>query len=349
MKKILKLALFGLVVVLLITELFLRLFYNSYLSGLIEPRPDPYVYDSVMCHTYIPNYTYTYEPTGNKFYFNEFGFKGLFPEKVEGRHRIALIGDSYVAGELTQEFTSNFCTELDGLFRENGIPVDIMNCGIDGTERSLNEFRSIRHKVLDMEPDLILLYYSLPFMGSNTSRLGYKNIRVSYPKDNDSVRNILLEHVDRYDRNRKLIDGLYKFHTVKLFFKLADKYKFLSDKNLKLVGMHLKAAIGAFKADYNYEYCTMEESARMVLDLRDELKEKGINFFLFSIDPSDDIKMEAKQFGLPLVMVNAALDPEYDLLHNNVHPNQQGHKKIAAKFYEVLTRHNLVPSRVVLE
>jgi hypothetical protein len=325
-------------------ELFLRIFYQDALKTLKWNVLTTYVPDPTIVFTYSPDSCYMNE-SGEVIRFNGDGYIGEYNrEKNPGAFRIAIVGDSYIAGDLRKPYYTSVPNELSNLVTERCTGIEVLNCGIDGGDRGgyLN-YKSILYKIIHYQPDLILMQWNMPLTTRNISRDSHYGYRVSFPLGNDSIRNYNKRMIDKFRPYVGVMDWFYNFYLFRACLRLDDLYKITP--YYKFVGLYLKGQYSADPKTFRPVAFSMNESAKMIRELRDHLRERGISFFLFGIDSPESVINDARQYSLPFILVNANLDREQeDYFKNDGHPNRQGNQKIADELYRILTAHKLLPS-----
>lgn len=90
---------------------------------------------------------------------NAFGFRdGDYPvQRVPGRERVMLIGDSFTLGWGVQ-FDSTYAKRLEDLLNQNGRPAEVINQGV-GNYNTVMELELFREKGLQFQPDVVVLMY----------------------------------------------------------------------------------------------------------------------------------------------------------------------------------------------
>lgn len=336
-KKILTFTSIGLLGLIVVTELFLRYFYAEKLS--IHCRPAVYNPLPIVNYGYTPDTTFTL--SGKNHYINKQGFIGDdFGEKTNDTFRIAIVGSSTVAGSINLKAYYSFCPILQQKFIDTHSHVKILNCGIDGSERSLDLFKSIRYQITGLNPDMIFFEYGLPFRTSNGVRENYKGYIIGYPAFDSTAQAFCKNMVDTLTAYQKYIDFLYHSYIIRASVYL---YYHRPNSNTKL-----KWYIDLYQnrifiyGNFKLVLYTMEESIQMVQDLKNELNDADIDFFLFQIGEDDSIIQMAKKNQLPLVTLRTSFS-ENDYFLSDSHWNELGCKKVADRFYDLMIKHQLIP------
>ena len=336
MKKYLKRTVFIIVIfAIVIIEISLRLFYKQELS-IRDDRDSIFLEDSVLFYIYRPNKNFIVG--GITHQINSHGYIGheILPKSPD-TFRIAIVGACGVAGSVHQPSYFSFCPMLQQHFKDNGLKVEVLNCGIDGQGRSLTLYRSIEYKVLQFEPDMILLEYDLPFYTDNATREDYRGYKLTYPKTDP----------DALVREKKMVDNLYKYEKWITFFcnsyiirATARFYMFRAHNHFSyhIVLYHGK---GISLGDWKGVTFSMEESAKKMNSLKDKLASRGIQFFLFQYTKDTSRIQTAKEYQLPLISLNTNFE-ENDFFYKDDHWNENGCQKIADRFFELIIKYQLI-------
>ncbi len=145
---------FGFALALGVAEIGLRL------AGIGMPSlyaPDHYCGSRLRAST---SGVWTREGHGN-IVINAQGFRGpeLSDEKASDRFRVAVLGDSFIEA-LQVDVQDSFCVQLQNLLNaDEQIPdrqYEVINCGVSGYGTA-QELQMLRHHVLQLQPDAVLL------------------------------------------------------------------------------------------------------------------------------------------------------------------------------------------------
>lgn len=324
------------VITFVAAELLTRIFYKEHLDR-YTTKPQIYQPDSVIGFTYIPNTVFN--KGSQKVIINSEGY--LWDEfsikKREGTFRIAFIGACNVSGVLRFNVYSNFCTTLQGRFKENNWNVEVLNCGIDGME-SYPLFQSIRYKIVNYQPDLILSEYLIPFTSYNCSRETYRGYVLYYAKDNQVLR----------QKTKQMVDEMYKYRTFFMVYDhlyairaLCNYYMHRSQTKLSMMIKYYYE--GKIYMDYGIsKRFSDEKSIELTQKLLGELKEEDTRMFYYQYGKNSSLIQGCKQNHIPLISLGLQFTPE--MYHeNDSHFNPEGHRIIGEKFYELLTKYQVIP------
>ncbi len=107
--------------------------------------------------------SYEFEEGGKKhvveYTTNSLGFRDRehLPGKPQGVRRIAILGDSFVAG-LAVAQDAIFPRRVEEILRQKGHPVEVISCGVVGYSTAL-ELLVLREKVAPLEPDVVVISF----------------------------------------------------------------------------------------------------------------------------------------------------------------------------------------------
>lgn len=132
--------------------------------------------------------TYNYETSENR--HNSLGFRGdeISIEKPEGIYRIVAIGASTTYGTSVDRPEDSYPARLEQYLQDNGYPnVEVINAGV-GAYTSHETLMNLQFRVLELEPDLIILY-----QGSNDIHARLVWPPGDYRGDNSGFRTPLIQ------------------------------------------------------------------------------------------------------------------------------------------------------------
>jgi hypothetical protein len=301
---------------------------------------------------FLINGTAAYRTNKQGFIDADFGCKS--PDTF----RIAFVGACGVAGTVAAFEYNDFCSVLQQLFHQNHIPVRILNCGIDGAMRNLENLHLIKYKVVHFEPDMILFEYNLPIFTYGLIRECYRERLVEYPRRDPKRWDIGRQMIDNIRKYEKWIDFAYHSYIVRAMVRLYKNWneaqwvdgkphgwakKEFHKKLYKYIELYQTKRVElVYLWDENYKEYTMEESIVMLQDLKKELNEKDITFFMYQYQKDDKVISVARENGIPLISINPAFTEE-DFFPKNNHWNQNGYRKVAEQFYELIMKYGLIP------
>lgn len=334
----------GAIVSILCLELFCRLFISEY--HMLLPN---YHIDSMTNYTYLPNTTAIHPQNGIKFIFNKDGYLGKdFSLKSPHVYRIALVGDSFISGAYYTPYYTNVCEELQNEFNKKGYRVEILNCGIDGAKRSYSNFLSIKKRVVNLNPDMIIFSGEFPLFDENIVKEYYKNYRIDYPRFKDSIYFELKGRIDKYHKYESVFNTCYKTSIgkgiMKIMMKCSPKGSIMRDFSILCMKKHI------FRQDTTIaQKFSISETIQMYQSLHNWLNQKGISFFLLNIlkDRAPQIVQICKQNNIPLINLNIELTDKNDLFPNDHHPTKQGNQKIAKKLFNIIDKNELINSKYI--
>ncbi len=319
------------------TEAYLRVNYSRELA-VGEIKDSFFQDDSVLFYTYKPGIKF--EVGGKEVYINKHGYIG--PEiqpKSDEVFRIAIIGPCNVAGSVHQPEYHSFCPLLEDLLKKD-YKVEVINCGIDGDDRSWELFNSIEYKVLDFEPDMILLEYALPFTSENAGRETYRGYKFNYSKYDDKYRLRGREMVDNVCKNEWWIKIVSRSYIIRGIVRKVGAY--LDNEFSRYVLLYQEKKV-TVKGGWRGMTFTMEESRDLIDTLRGKLNQENIQFFLYQYYKNSDNIAFCRENKLPLISLGIQTGEE-DFFYKDGHFNESGCKKIAGRFHELITNNGLIPT-----
>jgi hypothetical protein len=321
--------------VIIVLEVSLRLFFTY--DHVF--RPAIYRQLPVVNYGYVPDTSFIL--SGERYYINRQGFIGDdYIKETPDSFRIAILGSSMVSGTVNLNRYYSFCPALQRKFSENNIKVKVLNCGVDGIWRNLENFKSIKYQVLDFKPDMILSQYELPFGTKSIIRDHYKGYTVSYPLNDTVAQNDAKKVIDRFCKYEFLISLSHHSFIIKYLVKYCiDHSKSEYVKYLRTYQFKVFTC-----GDFKPEMQTMEESVAMVHHLKKELEEANIQFFYFQTSKDEKRIKLARENHLPLISLGVSFSRE-DYMRNDGHLNGAGCEKVADRFYELITKYRLIPGQ----
>lgn len=335
MKMWLKIGLLSLLA-LNVTEVALRLYAQGKVDELVK-IPLVYRPDSLLGYRYVPGSDFRLGK--DTVHINRYGYIGPEPARRKDRFRLAIVGDSHVSGPLHRKEYRSYCAALQREFDREGYRVEVLNCGVDGANRSLELLRSVEGDVMALEPDLVLLEYGLPLSSDRMTRECYGGYVLCYERDSLRARDGLRERVDRMNRVRPALEPL--LHTY-IFLCLARKYRHKwpeSEVSRTYIRLLEK---GSLYVPGKVCSLSMEESAARVDSVRRRLARRGTAFFLLNSRNRPDARDTARIYGLPLVSPAPGLE-KTDYYNVDNHLNGTGCEKLARALFRILTAGGLVP------
>lgn len=338
-KKILKWTGLGLLVLIILAEIGLRLFWSDELY--IKPRvEDVFENDPVIIYQYKSN---TYINVGEeKIKVNRDGFIGEdIGPKSPDKFRIAFVGSCGVSGSVHLSEYYSFCPMLQQLFSDNHYNVEILNCGIEGNDRTLEQFLSIEYKVLALEPDIIIMESSLPILTLYTQREYYRDYQISFPDSDFEGQARLKGMVDNLYDNEWWIKPICASYIVRGCFR------FYANRTSNITSAHIQLYQSKRRISGKFRHVryTVDESVEMITSLKQRLQEQNISLFMFDYTRNPEFYAFAKEKGLPLIPLNLDFEKQDYFPKDITHWNGKGCQKIADRLYEIITKNNLVPEQ----
>jgi lysophospholipase L1-like esterase len=136
-------------------EQFLR--YASYAQLKARYQVARFISDRHLGYVTTPDYNWD----GNR--HNSLGFRGaeIVLPKPAGVYRIVCLGGSTTYSDGVQDYAQSYPALLETYLRERGLAnVDVVNAGVPGYT-SLETLINLQTRVLDLEPDLIVVYHGI--------------------------------------------------------------------------------------------------------------------------------------------------------------------------------------------
>jgi hypothetical protein len=346
----------AIVLTIAIAEIGLRKYCSVQLT--FSLRPQIYCIDSLTNYGYVSDTTFLVNGI-TAYRTNKQGFIDAdFGQKSPDTFRIAFAGACGVSGTIAAFEYNDFCSVLQQLFHKNHMPVRILNCGIDGAMRNLENLEMIKYKVANFEPDMILFEYNLPIFTYGLIRECYRERLVEYPRQDPKRWETGKQMIDHLSKYEKWLDVAYHSYIVRAMVRLYKNQneaqwvegkpygwakKDFHKKLHKYIELYQEKKVElVYLWDENYKEYTMEESISMLQDLKEELNEKGITFFMYQYQKDDKVISVAKENRIPLISLHPTFT-ENDFFPQNNHWNKNGYDKVAEHFYELIMKYELIP------
>jgi hypothetical protein len=148
--------------------------------------------DTVTGYRYIPNSEDEISKPGigrKKITINTLGF--FSPEftahKKPGTYRIIIVGASAASG-IWMNGKENFSVKLQRLFNNNNKKnIEVINCTLDGQGLGEGLLAIIKKRLVNFEPDLVLMELPIPVSTGSMHREGYKGYLLQYYSDSTRI------------------------------------------------------------------------------------------------------------------------------------------------------------------
>lgn len=334
---------FAALIVFIACELFLRVYKGE--NMVLHHFPMIYASDSSLGYRGIPNAKgYIRRPSiEKKFTLNNQGFFGpdFYPEHPDSIFRIMIFGSSVVEG-IWGVNEESFPTTLDRLFKEKGYKVEVINCGISGVYRVLQNIALIREMSAKFKPDLVLFEHPIPVRYFNYYRDVYNGYSITFAGDNSEER-----WHSKWITQKK-VDLLKKYQLVTdmydLFYCLRYWTRSSEDKSGTVVHSWVNYANNTcdnwqyFSDYYSYSH---EKSAYLCNDVAKELDKIHSKLALFEYGESklgETLRSHPEMVDFSFISLNVPLERKDLVLELDDHPNAIGYRAIADTFYKVLSQ-----------
>ncbi len=268
-------------------------------------------------------------------------------------YRIIIIGECQLSGMYLNDREKDVVQMLEEKFHTNNYNVEVINCSIDGAYREACLTKFIKNEIVKLDPDMIITEYWSELHKVLASREVYKDFVITYPANNDSLRNKAIKLIDNiYDHKvlRVLFDFSYVFKgfmyswrhcldrtKLQMNFEIWQTYETYRRKKMK----DADAIIG-----YNDKF-TFGETNAMYMDLKENLEKHAIKLVLFSNmnllevknnEAFKDIDLSKYSFispKIPMVVPNSyAHDKHYSAI---------GLKQVADSIFKDLIEKKTIP------
>lgn len=337
MKKKLKIILIVLLLAFIVSEVYFRLTFPEQLKN--QSSPLIYEPDAVTSYRFIPNSEGVISKPGIGNKRVKINSQGYFtPEfsirKKPGTYRIVIVGTSTGSG-IWMDGTSNFAMRLQEKFNKDKNNVEIVNCSLDGQGLGYGLLKLIESKVVNYEPDLVLLEFVMPVTTGAMQRESYKGYMLQYYTDSSKAL------------ARQAIDDLED----KWLFRFAYDYSYTyrawcrdyvfdnTDRKSVLIRTYKDKISRIEEIDVNT--FKFKKSLSLLKATSDSVASKGARMVLYSYDTDKGaLTPYFKDSSLSVVYLNCQFKPEH-ISRPDTHLNEQGHAVIADSLYKILRTRNL--------
>lgn len=336
MKKTLKIILVVLLLAFIVSEVYFRLTFPEQLKDQSSPliyQPDP-----VTTYRFIPNSEGVISKPGigrKKVRINSMGY--FTPEfsmqKKPGTYRIVIVGTSTGSG-IWMDGTSNFAMRLQEKFNKENKNVEIVNCSLDGQGLGYGLLQLIESKVVNYEPDLVLLEFVMPVTTGAMQRESYKGYMLQYYTDSSKAL------------AKQAIDDLED----KWLFRFAYNYSYTyrawcrdyvfdnTDRKSVLIRTYKDRISRIEEIDVNT--FKFKKSLSLLKATSDSVARKGGKLVLYSYDKDNGtFTSYFRDSSLNVLYLNCQFKPEH-ISRPDTHLNEDGHAVIADSLYKVLITRN---------
>ncbi len=341
MQSLAKSKLIQIAIILLMMEALLRIVYAEKLAE----RSLPLIYspDEVLGYRYIPGTEakICIPSICKSFRINENGFYGpsFQQEKERGTYRIAVVGASNSTG-IWLAGTENFSMKLAALFAEAGYPVEVINFSIDGRYRGLGNLRLIRDTVVEFEPDLVLLFTSIPLGDSTVRRENYRGYVIHYDGESPDPRRYCQEQIRRIETSN-VLTSFYRWSYIarSLAQGAIDRTRGFPALRTFVTNHCVSPRIGIRRL-------SLRRSLVRLRKTRELLRLRGAELALASYWPSAELRSVAERLTIPFFELSVPITPE-NVHQKDGHYNEVGHRRIAEQLFKHLVASGRLPALAV--
>jgi hypothetical protein len=332
---------FSLFVVFLLCESYLRIFKHENL--ILHSYPKVYAFDKDFGYRGIPNIEgYIRRPGIEKrFIFNAFGlnnknFSASHPDSI---FRIMIAGASLVEGTWARQ-NETYVSLLNDKFKAEGYKVEVINCGISGSDRGLQNIAYAKELAAKFRPNLVLYELSFPMTSVNYARDRYKNYSILFTgndlKEFEHSRFVAERKIDLIEK-RQLITDLYDMSYCMRFLCRA-----IDDGRNWGTIVNCCRIYGENKCDSWQYYASTSFDAEKGIELMNklaaELGEMGCRLapFEYYNDFKDSLSGDKGKLGFSTISLNVNLNDEKYHLELDDHLNLHGDQVIADSLFSRL-------------
>jgi hypothetical protein len=329
---------YGVIAALLVLaaiEIHLRIKYRNLLW--IQVYPQVYVPDDELGYRYLPNAEGEIRIPGihRRFRTNNRGFhaRDFVRTKTPGTCRIAVVGPSNATGIWCHGKGKNFSELLEDLCRAAGHQVEIMNFGIDGRFRSVQELRLIETEVAEYKPDRILLDVELPFVHGSFRRDVYKGYVIIYNSETEHSRQWCQAMIDSA-REQKFLIPLYHAS-----FIVRAAVRYYTNRSNSFRSARLRAFVEnrVQAPDLSLLPYSLKKSVESLQAVRDKLVEQGGELTILQCSANSYYREVTAKYGLSYLELDVLPITRY--VHDrDGHYNYEGHVEVARQLFEQLTK-----------
>ncbi len=338
LRKVFKYVLLSGLVLWLLAEVALRIFYHEQLK--LREYPQIYNPDHKIGYRYIPNRDATIDmPSISKdFRINNQGFYGpdFDTQKKEGVFRIAVVGSSQATG-IWLDSEESFSMKLEKLLQDQGKPVEVINLSIDGRFRDEESIILAEELVPVFNPDLVLISTSMPFVRGDVFRDIYRGYVMIYSSRKFSKSNCMrrIDYLERHTFLKTLYNISYCARAACRYYRYH--YPGRYSENLEIF---IEKRIQADRV--SFQPWASNVSAHRILKLDTLVREQGGQMFVFNYRPDAFFEEISQMYCIPYLPLNIPVD-DNSLHHElDIHFNDKGHQEIAEQFRDSLLARDVI-------
>ncbi len=281
-----------------------------------------------------------------KFRLNNAGFYGpdIIPQHPDSIFRILVCGSSVVEGIWANQRTS-YPAMLNELFKAQGFRVEVINCGISGSNRDWQNMNVIRDVSSRFHANMVLFEHPIPIHWGNYLRGTYKDYAILFTGDSSAEWNqseaIARRKVDLLKAN-SLLTGMYDLcYCIRYWARsAADSW------NTPTQCWKDYADNGADSWQYYIPRdLDVRQSIYALNDLQKELNRKGCQLIAYEYGNSDmsDRIRESDEVMFPYISLSLPLDDKKYQHELDDHLNYLGFTITAEKLFNEL-RQRYIPA-----
>ena len=328
-------ALLTLSLLFVVVEIYFSIKFREELKDQFSPLI--YMPDTVTGYRYIPNSEDEISKPGigrKKVKINSLGF--FSPEftahKKTGTYRIIIVGASAASG-IWMNGKENFSVKLQRLFNNsNKKNIEVINCTLDGQGLGEGLLATIKEKLVNFEPDLILMELPIPVSTGSMYRESYKGYLLQYYTD--STRTLGKQAIDEVE-SKWFFNFCYDhFYTVRAWCRnYIQENK--STRQSMLMSTYRDKISRTEMIDLSYY--NFNRSVQLMKETNDTVVNRTngkLVYFSYGAE-KNGIGAYLKQMGLNTIFLQCKFEDKHLSLPDS-HFNESGHAMIADSLYSRL-------------
>jgi hypothetical protein len=298
----------------------------------MQVYPRVYAPDDKLGYRYLPNATGEIRIPGihRRFRINNRGFNGrdFVTEKPPSTFRVAVVGTSNTTGIWMNGGGSTFCEMLEEHLRAAGHPVEVMNFGIDGRYRAVNEVRIIETDVAAYNPDLVLMDVDIPFTYGAFRRDIYKGYVMIYSGETEMSKKWCEAMIDRARRQKFVICLYYMSYII----RAAVRYYMNNYGTQRAMDLRVFVEKRIQAPDAVALPLSLKKSVLALQAVRNKLAAQGGELVIFQYFANPYYREITQRYGLNYIELNVPPLPQF--VHDrDGHYRHQGHVEVAKQLF----------------
>ena len=319
-------------------EAFLRMQYYEPLKTRVNTTD--YKYDSILGYLPKPNSSNIHNsPHFSKIVaINSHGFdcREFAVKKAPGYYRIAVIGSS----NETSVFVHGkpYSDQLHELFQKYGRKIEVINCSLGGDGNEYAKYQYVRQKLINFEPDVILMRPSIPIGHKKITRESYKGYIIDYDPDNELSKQYargLVDELGQYWLLTLVYDASYAVRAV--CKKINDAWVVDDHSNRPRLLLKTYITKRCSAKDQVMYAISKRKSIQIIQSLNHFLAERQIKFYLISYFKNARADRTLRRFDIPHISLGIQPDSSCFWKYDG-HMNDKTHRIIAEKLYAFFTK-----------